>query len=99
MASELVLVSRDGAIATVVLNRPAKLNALTKPMWRELGETIGALSSDENLRCIILRGAGEKAFSPGNDIGEFATERANKAQAIAYGHVMHATLQAFNSED
>ena len=83
MASELVLVSRDGAIATVVLNRPAKLNALTKPMWRELGETIGALSSDENLRCIILRGAGEKAFSPGNDIGEFATERANKAQAIA----------------
>ena len=91
---ELVLVSRDGTIATVVLNRPAKLNALTKPMWRELGATIGALSSDEDLRCIILRGAGEKAFSPGNDIGEFATERANKAQAIAYGHVMHATLQA-----
>src|SRR5438034_11478305 len=94
MASELVLVSRDGAIATVVLNRPAKLNALTKPMWRELGETIGALSSDENLRCIILRGAGEKAFSPGNDIGEFATERANKVQAIAYGHVMHTTAGA-----
>jgi enoyl-CoA hydratase/carnithine racemase len=94
MASELVLVARDGAIATVVLNRPAKLNALTKPMWRMLGETIAALSSDENLRCIILRGAGEKAFSPGNDIGEFATERANKAQAIAYGHVMHETLQA-----
>src|SRR5436190_5687172 len=94
MASELVLVSRDGAIATVVLNRPAKLNALTKPMWRELGETIGALSSDESLRCIILRGAGEKAFSPGNDIAEFATERANKLQAIAYGHLMHATLHA-----
>jgi len=94
MASELVRVSRDGAIATVVLNRPEKLNALTKPMWRELGETVGALSSDEDLRCIILRGAGEQAFSPGNDIGEFATERANKAQAIAYGHVMHATLQA-----
>ena len=94
MASELVRISRDGAIATVVLNRPEKLNALTKPMWRELGESVGALSSDEDLRCIILRGAGEKAFSPGNDIGEFATERANKAQAIAYGHVMHATLQA-----
>src|SRR6266705_800862 len=93
MASELVLVSRDGAIAAVVLNRPDKLNALTKPMWRELGATIGALSSDEELRCIIVRGAGEKAFSPGNDIGEFATERANKLQAIAYGRVMHATLQ------
>ena len=92
--TDTIQVKRDGAIATVVLNRPAKLNALTKSMWRELGENVGSLSSDEDLRCIIVRGAGEKAFSPGNDIGEFATERANKAQAIAYGHVMHATLQA-----
>ena len=43
---------------------------------------------------MILRGAGEKAFSPGNDIAEFATERANKAQAIDYGRVMHATARA-----
>jgi enoyl-CoA hydratase/carnithine racemase len=90
--AELIEVTRDGAIATVVLNRPEKLNALTKAMWRVLGETIGRLSSDDSLRCIIIRGAGEKAFSPGNDIAEFATERANKGQAIAYGKVMHATL-------
>jgi enoyl-CoA hydratase len=92
--AELIELLRDGTIATVVLNRPDKLNALTWTMWRALGETIGALSSDDNLRCIILRGAGEKAFSPGNDIAEFAAERANKAQAIAYGHVMHQTLRA-----
>ena len=91
---ELVEVTRNGAIATAVLNRPDKLNALTKAMWQALGEAIAALSADDSLRCIIIRGAGEKAFSPGNDIGEFATERANKAQAIAYGHVMHATLHA-----
>src|SRR4029450_4286453 len=36
----------------------------------------------------------ERAFSPGNDIAEFATERANKAQAIDYGEVMHATARA-----
>ena len=40
-----------------------------------------ALAATTSLRCIIVRGAGEKAFSPGNDIAEFATERANKAQA------------------
>ena len=51
----------------------------------QLGEAIAALSADDAIRCIIVRGAGEKAFSPGNDIGEFATERANKAQAIEYG--------------
>ena len=91
---DTILVQRDGAIATVVLNRPHKLNALTKPMWRALGETITRLSADDAVRCIVLRGAGEKAFSPGNDISEFATERADKAQAIDYGHVMHATAQA-----
>jgi enoyl-CoA hydratase/carnithine racemase len=89
-----IVVAREGAIATVVLNRPDKLNALTKSMWGDLGQTIGALSADDDLRCIILRGAGEKAFSPGNDIGEFATERANKAQAIGYGEVMCATAEA-----
>ena len=92
--SELIEVRRDGALATVVLNRPEKLNALTKTMWSALGETMRALSAEDDLRCIVLRGAGEKAFSPGNDIGEFATERANKAQAIAYGRVMHGTLAA-----
>lgn len=90
-----ILTERDGPIATVVLNRPEKLNALTRTMWRTLGETIAALSADDDLRCIIVRGAGEKAFSPGNDISEFATERGNKQQAIAYGHMMHETAHTF----
>jgi len=92
--SELIRVERDGAIAAVVLNRAEKLNALTRPMWQELGATIAQLSADETLRCIVLRGAGEKAFSPGNDISEFETVRSNKAQAREYGKVMHATAQA-----
>jgi len=92
--SDLILVQRDGAIATVVLNRPEKLNSLTRPMWQQLGETIARLSADDSLRCIVLRGAGEKAFSPGNDISEFETVRANKAQAREYGKIMHATAQA-----
>jgi enoyl-CoA hydratase/carnithine racemase len=89
--AETILVERDGPVATVVINRPEKLNALTRAMWAALGDTIGRLSADDSLRCVIVRGAGEKAFSPGNDIGEFTTERANKAQAIDYGKVMHRT--------
>ena len=93
MADDIV-VQREGAIATVVLNRPGKLNALTRGMWAALGETIATLSGDDALRCIVIRGAGEKAFSPGNDIGEFASERSNKAQAVEYGRVMHRTAEA-----
>ncbi|MEO8506105.1 MAG: enoyl-CoA hydratase-related protein [Betaproteobacteria bacterium] len=92
--NDSIAVSRDGAVATIVLDRPEKLNALTIDMWRALGESVTALALDDDLRCIILRGAGEKAFSPGNDIGEFATARANKQQAIAYGRVMHGTADA-----
>jgi enoyl-CoA hydratase/carnithine racemase len=89
-----IAVVREGLIATVVLDRPEKLNALTKAMWQSLGEAIGTLSADNDVRCVIIRGAGEKAFSPGNDIGEFATARSNKAQAIEYGQTMHAAARA-----
>ena len=91
---ELIRVQRDGVIATVVLNRPHKLNALTKPMWQRLGAVMRELSDDDTLRCIVLRGAGGKAFAPGNDIAEFASERSNFAQGKAYGAVLHAALGA-----
>ncbi|MBP6814947.1 MAG: enoyl-CoA hydratase/isomerase family protein, partial [Burkholderiaceae bacterium] len=83
--------------ATVVINRAAKLNAMTKPMWRALGESVSGLSADDSVRCIILRGAGEKSFSPGNDISEFETDRSNREQAIEYGRIMHATAAALEN--
>jgi enoyl-CoA hydratase/carnithine racemase len=92
--SESVLVSRDGAIATVTLNKPERLNALDRSMWRELGRVFGALDADEDLRCVVLRGAGDKAFAAGADIAEFATERANAAQAREYGRVVQAAMDA-----
>jgi enoyl-CoA hydratase/carnithine racemase len=92
---DTILLQRDGPVATVVLNRPEKLNALTRSMWQRLGEAIAGLSDDDAIRCIVVRGAGGKAFAPGNDISEFETERANVEQARAYGADMHRTLAAF----
>jgi len=80
-----VYAERDGAIATVVLNRPQRMNALDKAMWLALGAVMRELDADESLRCIVLRGAGGKAFAAGADISEFANERANAAQAQRYG--------------
>ena len=94
LADGTLLVDRDEAIATITLNRPQKLNALTKAMWVALGEAVAGLGRDPGVRCIVIRGAGERAFSPGNDIGEFARERSNKAQAREYGAIMHATAHA-----
>lgn len=92
--SDFIQVERSGFIATVMLNRPAKLNAMSKPMWNALGAVFAELSADDTLRCIVVRGAGEKAFSPGADISEFETDRCDKDQALAYGRVVHAATRA-----
>ncbi len=92
--SDTILLSRDGAIATVILNRPEKLNALTKPMWQRLGEVFDELSADDAIRCIVIRGAGTKSFAPGNDISEFENERSTVEQARAYGRIMHRTIDS-----
>ena len=89
-----VLVSRDGAIATVTLNNPGRLNALSKAMWAGLGRTMLQLSGEDELRCVVVRGAGDKAFAAGADIAEFASERADARQAKSYGELIHETMLA-----
>lgn len=59
---------RDGFVATITLNRPAKLNAVTPAMSSDLERIITELNDDNSVRVIVLTGAGERAFSAGSDI-------------------------------
>ena len=69
MSEEHILIDRDDKnIVTITLNRPEKLNALTKTMWGRLGDIFRELSDDDTVRCIMMTGAGGKSFSPRNDI-------------------------------
>jgi len=92
--SDPVYAERDGAIATVVLNNPEKLNAMSFGMWMRLGEIMRELDADESLRCVVLRGAGDKAFAAGADISEFETARTNAKVAKDYGHKIEGTMRA-----
>ena len=76
--------ARDGVVATVSIDNADKLNALTVAMWQDLARVMRELSADDTLRCIVLRGAGDKAFAAGADIAEFATVRNTKAQGVVY---------------
>jgi len=89
---ETVYLERDGAIVTVVLNRPHKLNAITLDMWLKLGETMRRLNADDSVRCIVLRGAGQRAFAAGADIAEFGETRSNASVAKAYGKQVAGTM-------
>ncbi len=91
--SDVVLLSRDGDIATVTLNRPDRLNAVDKAMWQQLAAIMAEIVGDGAIRCAIVRGAGA-AFGAGADVTEFATERETPGKAAAYAEVMGAALRA-----
>jgi enoyl-CoA hydratase/carnithine racemase len=88
--------TKDGVIATVVLDHPERLNALSTDMWRALGEAFRDLSADEAIRCVVLRGAGD-AFAAGADIAAFRKERYDVESARAYGKIVHSALAALAS--
>ena len=93
--ADAVLVERDGAIATVVLDRPDKLNALTLAMWRELGERMRrALRRRRRCAASSCAAPARRRSRPATTSASSRTERSNKAQAVEYGAVMHATADA-----
>ncbi len=86
-------VSREGAIATVTFNRPEVRNAFNRAMWEGLAETMAALSAEDSLRAVVLRGAGDN-FSAGADIGAFAAERGTRALEDRYADSVHHGMQS-----
>jgi enoyl-CoA hydratase/carnithine racemase len=68
MAYEFVIVERDGPLTTIILNRPEVMNALHYPAHVELDEVFNAFAADESQHVAIVTGAGERAFSAGNDL-------------------------------
>lgn len=74
----------DGAIATVAIDNPAKHNALDLEMWSAFPAILATLAADEQVRVIVLRGAGDGAFASGADIAEFRTVRADAVGGRRY---------------
>ena len=89
MAFDNLLLERDGAVASITINRPKVLNALNTQTLDELRRAILELKQDAGVRVVILTGAGEKAFVAGADINELAvqTPTSGREHALAGQHV------------
>lgn len=83
MADEMLLVDLAGPTATLTLNRPQVLNALNHQLFSELEAALDELAASDDVRVILLTGAGEKAFAAGADIAELAHATAAEGQQIA----------------
>ncbi len=82
--TERVISRREGAIGWLVLNNPARHNALSLVMYGAIERVIAAFAADPQVRVIVVTGAGERAFVSGADISEFAEKRATPAQIAEY---------------
>ena len=83
-ASPLVRAGRDGGVVTVTLDHPGKMNVLDLEGWETLGEIFEGLAGDDSVRCVLVEGAGGRAFSAGSDISGFAKHRSTPGQVSRY---------------
>lgn len=83
MVSSLISVERRDEVAIVKLNRPNKLNAVSRPMLGELMEVFKSAGDDKELRAIVLTGEGSKAFSAGTDLAELINVSPEEARGVA----------------
>ncbi len=83
MNFENILITQEGKIAIVTINRPQSLNALNKQTIGELSQAFEEMNNNNEIRVVILTGSGEKSFVAGADIKEFADFGAEKAEELA----------------
>ncbi len=89
-----VALQRYQGVAIVTLSHPQALNALNLSSWRRLNLLLDELAGDSDLRVIVLRGAGDRAFAAGADITEFPDTRMTAADAAAYNGSLASCLRA-----
>lgn len=89
-----IRLATDGSIARLILDRPAKRNALSLAMWQAVPDLVAAVAADPEIKALIVRGATPEAFSAGADIAEFDRVHGSAAAARHYHEVIAAAYQA-----
>jgi enoyl-CoA hydratase len=83
MPYETLIVERDGPVLLITVNRPKALNALSRAVIDELSGVVTAARDDRDVRCLIVTGAGDRAFVAGADISELSALTPETARAFA----------------
>lgn len=84
----------DGGVCRIVINQPAKLNAMNFDMWSALPAALARAEQDPAIRIITLEGAGDKAFCAGADISQFGDKRTGAEATRAYDAAVAAGMKA-----
>ena len=82
-----LLLEKDGPIGWIVFNQPERRNAVSQEMWQAMPDYVRDLATDDAIRVVILRGAGDRAFVAGADISQFKDRRRNMADEEEYRRI------------
>jgi enoyl-CoA hydratase/carnithine racemase len=97
-AEEKLLARKDGAVAHIIFNNPARHNAVSLEMWQRMIRLLEDFAADDSLRALVVTGAGGKAFVSGADISKFESERASEEGVRRYNETsakVYETLYNF----
>jgi enoyl-CoA hydratase/carnithine racemase len=97
MSEQPIYLTRDGEVAELVLNRPAKLNSMNQAIWQAIPRLVAEVADDPALKVLIVRGATPKAFAAGADIAEFKDVHATEARAHDYHQAIYKAFDALAS--
>ncbi len=82
--TDKIVAKKDGAIGWLVFNNPERRNAVSLEMWQAIPKVLDGFAADDAIRCIVLTGAGDKAFVSGADISQFEKQRSSAETAAHY---------------
>ena len=87
----------EDKVGYVILDNPSRLNAISLSMWEKIGILLKEYEKNNNIRCVVLKGKGKKAFSAGADISEFNDNRSQSDTVLKYDNVSKNSLQILQS--
>jgi len=96
-ANGQILASKADGVGRVVFNQPEKRNAMSMEMWLGLGEALDDFAADDGVACVVLSGAGDKAFVSGADISQFAKNRSNADAQKEYDRITGIGRQKYHA--
>ena len=94
--TDKIIVEKNDGIGHLILNQPNKRNAISLEMWQGIESVAENFSNDNEVRVVVLSGAGDKAFSAGADISQFEENRASKEATEHYNQTVMEALDALD---
>ena len=92
--TDRLIAERQGSIGWIIFNNPERHNALKVDMWQALPAALAKFEADDEVKVIVLRGAGDRAFISGADISEFEKNRSSVEAVAAYEDMVTSTMRS-----